>query len=268
MMTCEQTQGQTIYQHGESVRAHLFDLINYLHTGEFSSDISWQLPDWLALYREQIIEHLLPAHILSAYTLYHDCGKPYCRTVDADGRQHFPDHAQVSHDVWLAAGGSPEVARLILRDMEIHKLKADGVVEFCRDPQEAVSLLLTGLAEVQSNSRLFGGTSSTSYKIKFKHIQKQGRRICEYLFGAPEWIKPAKLRVEERALGKGEVTGSTPVAGSSIFDDMGASPSGLRLRTANPVLAGSTPAAPSISLAGLLAATEGGLSQKEGGTRR
>jgi hypothetical protein len=30
----------------------------------------------------------------------HDCGKPYCITIDEDGRRHFPDHANVSRDTF------------------------------------------------------------------------------------------------------------------------------------------------------------------------
>lgn len=54
-------------------------------------------------------------------------GKPFCRTIDAEGRQHFPDHATVSARIWREAGGSEEVARLIEQDMDVHLLKAEGV---------------------------------------------------------------------------------------------------------------------------------------------
>ena len=40
-------------------------------------------------------------------------GKPVCRTVDAERRQHFPDHAAVSARVWDEAGGDPDVGDLI-----------------------------------------------------------------------------------------------------------------------------------------------------------
>lgn len=109
-------------------------------------------------------------------------GKPACRTVDEDGRQHFPDHAAVSARVWREAGGCEEVAHLIASDMDVHLLKGEGVEEFARRPG-AVALLLTGLAEVTANASMFGGIESTSFKIKFKNIEKRGRAIVKAIAG-------------------------------------------------------------------------------------
>lgn len=105
-------------------------------------------------------------------------GKPACRTVDEEGRQHFPDHATVSARVWREAGGCDEVAHLIASDMDVHLLKGEGIEEFSRRP-EAVALLLTGLSEVTANAAMFGGISATSFKIKFKNIEKRGRAIIK-----------------------------------------------------------------------------------------
>lgn len=65
-------------------------------------------------------------------------------------------------------------------DMDIHLLKADGVPEFTARPQ-AAALLLTGLAEVHANAAMFGGIESTSFKIKWKQIDKRGRQIINTL---------------------------------------------------------------------------------------
>ena len=107
-----------------------------------------------------------------------NCWKPACRTVDADGRQHFPDHAAASARVWREAGGDEEVAHLIASDMDIHLLKGEGVEAFARRP-EACALLLTGLAEITANASMFGGIESTSFKIKFKNLDKRGRAIVK-----------------------------------------------------------------------------------------
>jgi len=65
-------------------------------------------------------------------------------------------------------------------DMDIHLLKADGIAEFAARP-EAISLLLTGLAEIHANAAMFGGIESTSFKIKFKQISKRGKQIIKMM---------------------------------------------------------------------------------------
>ncbi len=67
-------------------------------------------------------------------------------------------------------------ARLMGMDMDAHLLKADGIQEFADRP-EAVTLLLTSLAEVHSNAAMFGGVDSDSFKIKAKHLEKRGRQV-------------------------------------------------------------------------------------------
>jgi uncharacterized protein YlaN (UPF0358 family) len=62
--------------------------------------------------------------------------------------------------------------------MYIHLLKSDGVDEFCKNPN-AITLLLTGLSEIHSNSQMFGGIDSISFKIKWKCINKRGKQILE-----------------------------------------------------------------------------------------
>lgn len=125
--------------------------------------------------------HTLSALVKSASE--HICvpinvGKPACRVVDDEGRQHFPDHAAVSARVWREAGGCEEVAHLIASDMDVHLLKAEGVEAFAAR-REAIALLLTGLSEVTANASMFGGIESTSFKIKFKNIEKRGRAVVK-----------------------------------------------------------------------------------------
>lgn len=179
MQACEQTKGQSVYQHGISVKEHIFQLIAYLKTGQISGD--WRLPDWLSEYRQQILSVLLPQDIIEEYTIYHDCGKPYCKTIDENGRPHFTDHANVSYETWLRVGGNREAAKLMKMDMIIHTMKACDIDEFITHP-EACTLLLAGLAEVHSNAKMFGGMDSTSFKIKWNQINKRGKAICQKLF--------------------------------------------------------------------------------------
>jgi putative nucleotidyltransferase with HDIG domain len=132
-------------------------------------------------YRDQIKPKLPPSDILLTYALYHDCGKPFCRIIDEDGKQHFPNHAEISAKIWRENGGDEQIARLIQMDMDIHLLKAHQIDEFCQRT-ECISLLLSGLAEVHANAKMFGGIESISFKIKWKHIEKRGRQICKIIF--------------------------------------------------------------------------------------
>lgn len=180
MKNCQQTVSQSVYEHGISVRDHVFQLLDYLKTGTIKD--GWRLPEWLTQYRTQILNSLCPLDIIEEYTIYHDCGKPYCITIDDAGRRHFPNHADVSAQTWKEAGGHEQAQKLISMDMVIHTMKASDIDEFIKH-SEATTLLLTGLAEVHSNSRMFGGIESDSFKIKWKQIDKRGKAICQKLFG-------------------------------------------------------------------------------------
>ncbi len=179
MQACQQCEGQSILQHGISVKEHTFQLIEFLKTGQISGE--WRLPDWLSEYSQQILSVLLPQDIIEEYTTYHDCGKPYCKSIDENGRTHFPNHADVSYQTWLGAGGSSGAAKLMKMDMMIHTMKADDIDEFILHP-EACTLLIAGLAEIHSNAKMFGGIDSTSFKIKWNQINKRGKAICQKLF--------------------------------------------------------------------------------------
>ncbi|HEY5267668.1 MAG TPA: hypothetical protein VII94_00870 [Candidatus Saccharimonadales bacterium] len=179
MRLCPQTETQSVYQHGCSVKEHIFDLISYLKTGKI--DEGWRLPIWMETYREQLLSALLPEDVIEEYTIFHDCSKPYCITIDADGRRHFPNHAEKSGEKWLEIGGSEQVTKLMKMDMCIHTMKAADIDEFITHP-EAITLLLAGLAEVHSNAKMFGGLDSESFKIKWSQINKRGKMICQKLF--------------------------------------------------------------------------------------
>lgn len=159
MRTCEQTRGQTVLQHGESVWQHFQALLDHL-SGRKAAPAWWRVPDWAR--RPCLLDRLPPIDVLEEYAVFHDCGKPFCLLVDADGRRHFPGHAAASEQAWLAAGGSPQAAKLMGMDMEAHLLKADGVAAFAAR-LEAAALLLMALAEVHANAELFGGQQSDSF---------------------------------------------------------------------------------------------------------
>ncbi len=174
MHDCLQMEGMSIYQHGEMVRDYFNDLINHVEHNE-PLQYEWRLPSWLFEHKEFILEQLIDRDKLALYHLYHDCGKPHCLTIE-DGKRRFPNHAQISYLTWGRHSGDREIGQLILQDMDVHLLKADGIAEFAARPQ-AISLLLTGLAEIHANASLFGGIESTSFKIKWKALNKSGERI-------------------------------------------------------------------------------------------
>lgn len=179
MQNCQQAKGQSVYEHGLSVKEHTFQLIEFLKTGQISGE--WRLPDWLSTYSQQLLSVLLSRDIIEEYTIYHDCGKPYCKSVDENGMPHFSNHAEVSYSTWLSVGGRLGAAKLMKMDMMIHTMKACDIDEFITHP-EACTLLLVGLAEVHSNAKMFGGMDSTSFKIKWNQINKRGKAICQKLF--------------------------------------------------------------------------------------
>jgi hypothetical protein len=181
MQNCPQTPTQSVYQHGLSVRDCTFALIKLLKEYESYSDDDWKLPGWFFQYRHQILQHLLPNSIIEEYTIFHDCGKPYCLIYDEQGKKHFPNHAQVSSQTWLASGGNAQCAKLMSMDMMIHTMKANDIPEFIQHP-EAITLLMVGLAEIHANAKTFGGFDSTSFKIKWNQINKRGNAICRLLF--------------------------------------------------------------------------------------
>ena len=182
MICCNQNESQTIYQHGQSVSNHFIDLINHLKGIDLLND--WKMPNWIYDYKDKLIESMHDEEKIKEYTIYHDCGKPYCRTVDYLGKVHFPNHEIVSSYVWLSIGGDVDVGRLIADDMVIHTATAIEIEDKLNkwSCQDAVTLLLAALAEVHSNSKMFGGIESTSFKMKWKTVDKRGKQICKFLF--------------------------------------------------------------------------------------
>ncbi len=179
MKNCEQTKGMSVFEHGESVKDYLFDIINHLRSGT-PLKYEWKLPEWIFENKDLILSSLPDDETLRLYATFHDCGKYFCLTIDDDGKRHFPNHAQISHDIFNQVFDNEVASYLILHDMDIHLLKADGVENFIKNPH-AITLLLTGLSEIHSNSNMFGVIDSTSFKIKWKCISKRGTQIINLI---------------------------------------------------------------------------------------
>lgn len=179
MKNCPQTQGQSVLQHGFSVKNYLFDLINHLKTGS-TLKYEWILPDWVYENKDLILQSLPDEQTLKLYTIFHDIGKTICLQTDENGKRHFPDHANVSYQIFKQIFNNDIAAQLIKHDMHIHLLKSNGVDDFVKNPY-AITLLLTGLAEIHSNAEMFGGLSSISFKIKNKSICQRGKQILKQI---------------------------------------------------------------------------------------
>lgn len=193
MQQCEQTSGMNMLDHGLSVRNHLFDLVHLLKNPETPAKYSWRLPSWVFPNAERIVYNLSSGFILDRYTIMHDCGKPACKTPSSNGEKvSYPDHAEASYQAWTRiTEGAPDpelnkkIGDLIRRDMEIHTIRTpEEIQEFCSKGgrKQALTLLLTGLAEIHANAEMFGGMQSDSFKIKLKQLEKKGKLICEFLF--------------------------------------------------------------------------------------
>ena len=179
MESCEQTKGVSTLQHGISVKNYLFDLLNHLRDN-VPLKYEWKLPEWVMDNKEFILANIADDKTIGLYAEYHDCGKWACLEVDNDGKRHFPNHAEKSYEIFKQIFKNDVAAELIRHDMDIHTLKADGVEKFCKNPH-AITLLLTGLSEIHSNSTMFGGIESTSFKIKLKSITQRGKQILQIL---------------------------------------------------------------------------------------
>lgn len=185
MLRCEQTAGQTVYQHGQSVHGCLLQLLAHLRGEGTLPEGQWRLSTWLDDYRNFFLTNLHHEEVVQQYAVYHDCGKPYCRVHDpATGRTHFPNHAEASAYVWGLVGGDERVGLLIRDDMVLHTASAEEIeaklgAEWSRE--DAATLTLVALAEIHSNARMFGGLDSTNFKMKWKTVDKRGRQVCKAL---------------------------------------------------------------------------------------
>ena len=143
---------------------------------------SQYLPKWFETWKAPLAAAVgNHGGLARTYLEWHDCGKPFCLEYDAQGRAHFPDHASRSAQLWERVGGSPEVARLMEQDMDLHTLPPSAMPEFSQRKHAAL-LLIAALAAVNANAKMFGGFESDSFKIKAKQLEARGKRLCAALF--------------------------------------------------------------------------------------
>lgn len=176
MLRTEQTSGMNVFEHGISVHETYNTILEIIHAGKTAPD-GWRLPEWI--FHDFIVNNQMDHDIVSEYQIYHDVGKPHVMIKDEMGKTHFPNHAEKSYELWKHVGNH-ESAVLMKMDMDAHLLKADDIPEFSKRKQ-AATLLLTAVAEIHSNAKIFGGFDSDSFKIKIKNLAKRGKQIINHM---------------------------------------------------------------------------------------
>lgn len=178
MKACNQTREQTILQHGLSV----WRFTRLLLDKDYSH---FKLPDWWNDYAPEIYRNLFDRKTIKHYTIWHDCGKPSCVEFDEQGRQHFPNHAEISYNIFFQTFGEKysDSAVLIKHDMLLHTATLEQIDSMqIADKRILATLLISALAELHSNAQMFGGIESTGFKIKWKRYCKLGLKICQKYF--------------------------------------------------------------------------------------
>jgi hypothetical protein len=175
MLTCYQFENMNMLQHGQAVHQKYLELRSHLIDGTPLTS-EWRLPGYLHDLWETYKDTLPDEETLRLYQIYHDCGKHICRTVDDQGRQHFPDHAEASYRRFLNHSNNFMAAELIRLDMTFHTLRGEELEPFFTHPL-GFTLWLTTLCELHANAEMFGGIESDSFKIKWKRHDKAGKKF-------------------------------------------------------------------------------------------
>lgn len=183
MMNCLQTEGQTIWEHGHAVANKYRWLQSYLYGIRKEDELPFPLPDWVRDNKEFLTKHTFREFIMVTYLQFHDCGKPFCITFDEEGRRHFPNHAEVSYDIWKTftkpTYENELIGELIRNDMFFHITKPsdEQAIKEMAKRRIAIPLLLAAFCEIHANAEMFGGYQSTSFKIKQKRLNKLATKL-------------------------------------------------------------------------------------------
>lgn len=170
MQETEQMADLSVHEHGLAVVESYKDLIIKLENEELVID------SILNTMYSKLKDKLLPLETIIRYQEFHDCGKPFCLYYDEEGKKHFPDHANVSYEVWKKLFPEDIVVQdLIKKDMDFHTMKGDELEKLWEEPL-APTLYFTAWAEIIANSKMFGGFDSTSFKIKKKKLIQAGKK--------------------------------------------------------------------------------------------
>lgn len=65
--------------------------------------------------------------------------------------------------------------------MVLHTIKSEELEQKITQFSQAdwLTLLVVAFAELHANAEMFGGTNNTSFKIKFKQLDKRGKQLLK-----------------------------------------------------------------------------------------
>jgi len=166
MLECEQRKNVCVLGHGKNVHKNYRKILRQLK-GRRNFFPVFELPDFFENpdITQFILKNQLRFQDVREYQIFHDCGKPYCRSVGDDGKVHFKDHEKISAEVARLVKFNPTVISLIENDMLFHKENFSGVI--ANNVKLHCTLALTAIAELYENSVTF---EEISFKIKRKKI--------------------------------------------------------------------------------------------------
>lgn len=160
-----QSKDINVLEHGYMVNRAYYKLIEELESGTHIES---------ELYNS--IKHsILDCETIDRYQIYHDCGKPFCKTESGS----FPDHSRHSCNQWgYLFPEDTDVSELMLLDMAFHTYRGDQIIELWNHDL-APTLYFTAWAELEANASMFGGHDSDSYKIKRKRLIQAGKKYVK-----------------------------------------------------------------------------------------
>lgn len=177
---------QTILQHGQAVAENFKYLISFyeelLEKENVKQSYFLPLPKWFFEYKNEL--YLICKNKyedIISYLILHDCGKPFCLEIDENGKRHFPNHSEISYSTFKIFYENKLIEDLILKDLLCHITKPKDFITLVNEKNIEI-LLISAIAAMHANSDMFGGIESDSFKIKFKNLEKLGKRILDYKF--------------------------------------------------------------------------------------
>lgn len=174
-----QFKNLSILDHGKMVHEKYKDIIRDLDEGTDKYEVPELLKsNWI--YLKSI---LYSTQFLKTYHVYHDCGKPYCKEIGEDGKQRFPNHAEISAEtfqtIYPQFQDKETIVKFIRNDMVFHAYTMDQIGEFKKTEKTKFifSLWLTALAELYANKEMFDADNQLSFKIKYKKLTRSLNKI-------------------------------------------------------------------------------------------